>query len=79
MKPFLQRECIGSMSALRLPGTPVAPAMAKFVTGAGAAKDACDPEPQVDVVKEGDRVVRLVVTCGCGERVEIDCLYTGGA
>ncbi|MBL9201904.1 MAG: hypothetical protein JNL39_15445 [Opitutaceae bacterium] len=33
---------------------------------------------QVEVVKEGDKVVRLVVTCSCGEQVEIDCLYAGG-
>ncbi len=29
----------------------------------------------VEVVKEGDKVVRLVVTCVCGERVEVECLY----
>lgn len=32
----------------------------------------------VEVVKEGDKVVRLVVTCTCGERVEIECLYPAG-
>ena len=34
--------------------------------------------PTVEVVKEGDKVVRLVVVCTCGERVEIECLYPGG-
>jgi hypothetical protein len=33
---------------------------------------------QVEVVKEGDKVVRLVVTCACGERVEVECLYSAG-
>jgi len=33
----------------------------------------------VEVVKEGDKVIRLVVTCVCGERVEIECLYTAGS
>ena len=33
---------------------------------------------QVEVVKEGDKVVRLIVNCACGERVEIDCLYSAG-
>ncbi|HYP18254.1 MAG TPA: hypothetical protein VEQ65_13660 [Opitutus sp.] len=33
--------------------------------------------PTVEVVKEGDKVVRLVVVCTCGERVEIECLYPG--
>jgi len=29
-------------------------------------------------VKEGDKVVRLIVTCACGERIEVDCLYPAG-
>ena len=32
----------------------------------------------VEVVKEGDKVVRLVVICSCGERVEVECLYPAG-
>jgi hypothetical protein len=32
----------------------------------------------VETIKEGDKVVRLIVTCGCGERVEIECLYNAG-
>lgn len=31
--------------------------------------------PSVECVKQGDKVVRLIVTCACGERIEIDCLY----
>lgn len=34
--------------------------------------------PQVDLVKQGDKVVRIVVTCTCGERTEIECLYPPG-
>jgi len=37
------------------------------------------PSPTVEVVKEGDKVVRLVVTCVCGERIEVDCLYPAGS
>ncbi|CAM2826913.1 hypothetical protein [Rariglobus hedericola] len=29
----------------------------------------------VECVKDGDKVVRLIVTCSCGERIEVDCLY----
>lgn len=36
-------------------------------------------QPTVEVVKEGDKVVRLVVVCSCGERVEIECLYPAGS
>jgi len=32
----------------------------------------------VETVKQGDKIVRLIVTCSCGERVEIDCLYPAG-
>lgn len=35
-------------------------------------------QPSVEVVKEGDKVVRLIVVCTCGERVEIECLYPAG-
>jgi hypothetical protein len=33
----------------------------------------------VEVIKEGDKIVRLVVTCACGERVEVECLYPAGS
>jgi len=32
---------------------------------------------QVECVRQGDKITRLIVTCGCGERIEIDCLYAG--
>lgn len=41
-------------------------------------KHAGSSQPTVEVIKEGDKVVRLVVVCSCGERVEIDCLYPAG-
>ncbi len=36
-------------------------------------------EPTVECVKQGDKVTHLIVTCACGERIEIDCLYAGPA
>lgn len=44
----------------------------------GAPVNCGAPSPTVEVIKEGDKVVRLVVVCSCGERVEIECLYPGG-
>ncbi len=38
--------------------------------GAGAGNAS-----QVECVRQGDKITRLIVTCGCGERIEIDCLY----
>lgn len=29
----------------------------------------------IEIVKQGDKVTRLIVTCSCGERIEIECLY----
>jgi hypothetical protein len=29
----------------------------------------------IEVVKQGEKVTRLIVTCSCGERIEIECLY----
>ena len=34
------------------------------------------PSPVVDVVREGDKITRIVVLCSCGEKIEIDCLYS---
>jgi hypothetical protein len=31
--------------------------------------------PNIEIVKQGDKVTRLIVTCTCGERIEIECLY----
>lgn len=31
--------------------------------------------PDVEVIKQGDKVMRIVVTCTCGERTEIECVY----
>jgi hypothetical protein len=39
-------------------------------TGSGAGH-----EPTVEAIKEGDRVVKLIVTCRCGEKIEILCAY----
>ncbi len=80
MKSFLQGKKTLSIEALRLPAAlanPHAPkcesprhAVAVSTPGASSA--------HVEVVKEGDKVVRLIVNCICGERVEIECLYSAG-
>lgn len=71
MKPFLQGKknlatqplrTVNSSSPLPTPGL-VRPAP----TG-----------PGVEVIKQGDKVMRLVVTCSCGERIEVECLYPAG-
>lgn len=80
MKSFLQGKKVLNTQPLRAPSQPNAsaaksphahPSVSVSTPGASSA--------HVEVVKEGDKVVRLVVTCVCGERVEIECLYSAGS
>lgn len=74
MKPFLLGKKNLDVEPLRAPHThlPVA-------TGSVRPAPEIATEPNVEVVKQGDKVVRIVVTCSCGERIEIDCLYPAGS
>lgn len=79
MNSFLQGKKTISVAPLR-------PFSASIRSAIKPATPAAQPEsapashgqPTVEVVKEGDKVVRLIVVCGCGERVEIECLYPAG-
>ena len=75
MKSFLQGKRSLDISALR------APQNGGLLTAGGAKPD--EPviaglSPHIDLVKQGDKIVRIVVTCTCGERTEIECLYPPG-
>ena len=39
---------------------------------------AASSAPRVEVVKQGDKITRLIITCSCGEHTEIECLYPPG-
>ncbi len=82
MKSFLSGRPIASVTPLRSLSAPP-PAGAGHSgqpdTDKHAASHDGHASPHVECVKQGDKVVRLVVTCTCGERIEIDCVYpTGG-
>jgi hypothetical protein len=72
MKHYLHGRTQISEEALSTPPPPAdGLKVAPFDTGAGS--------PNIEVVKQGEKVTRLIVTCTCGERIEIECLYpTGG-
>lgn len=77
MKPFLSgRAQVPSANLQACTG--VSPSEA--VAHALAHKHSKDSGggPSVETVKQGDKIVRLIVTCSCGERIEIDCLYPAG-
>ncbi len=81
MKPFLHGKKTLNVPSLRQVSAP--PQAHKHVglvahAKAGAPVD-LGAAPSVEVIKEGDKVARLVVTCSCGEKIEIDCIYPVGA
>lgn len=81
MKSFLQGKKVVNTQPLRAPA-PSASVVTPRPMPAHAPLSVVTPgasSAHVEVVKEGDRVVRLVVTCVCGERVEIECLYAAGS
>lgn len=82
MKSFLQGKKSLSVEPLRAPLPLAAQPQPKCSPahggGASAGAGAAPTSAHVEVVKEGDKVVRLIVTCACGERVEVECLYSPG-
>ncbi len=72
MKPFLAGK--RSLDSVPL----CAPHLHQAAPRTGTVRPATDG-PSVEVVKQGDKVVRIIVTCGCGEKTEVDCLYPAGS
>lgn len=76
MKPFLSgrpQVPASTLQPLADTGLPGAPRVAKH-----AHSPAQGPSASVECIKQGDRVTKLIVTCTCGERIEIDCQYPAG-
>ena len=81
MKSFLQGKKAVEVEPLRPPPQPGSPLGLRCEAARAAAAGVATPgasSAHVEVVKEGDKVVRLVVHCVCGERVDIECLYSAG-
>ena len=76
MKSFLQGKRSLDIAALRAPHTGISPAC---TAGGPPEPDSISGlSPQIDIVKQGDKIMRIVITCTCGERTEIECLYPPG-
>jgi len=72
MKPFLFGKKAVDNKLMRVTQSPfTAPSQngSAAVHGAG---------PNVETIKQGDKILRLIVTCSCGERIEVECLYPAG-
>lgn len=78
MKSFLQGKKTVALESLKPPSHSAAPSAHFEKLHGAAAGVTAGAGTQVEVIKEGDKVVRLIVHCVCGERVEIDCLYSAG-
>ena len=76
MKSFLQGRPVQTATPLRPLGGSAPDAVAKAKQAASCV--AGGKSPTIECVKEGEKVVRMIVTCTCGERIEIECLYPGG-
>jgi len=77
MKSFLQGKRNLEITSLRSPQAPGLPPAAPGAAVGAPAGPAC-AAPHIDIVKQGDKIMRIVVTCVCGERTEIECLYPPG-
>jgi hypothetical protein len=77
MKTFLHNKRPLTLPALApsaLATRPVFP-----VIGAVETRGQGQDGTQIEIVKEGDKVARLIITCSCGERIEVECLYPAGS
>jgi hypothetical protein len=79
MKSFLDGKKSLAIAPLVAASGPAARLTSSGKNGHAHDGSAQGAKANVEIVKEGDKVVRIVVTCHCGERLEIECLYPAGA
>lgn len=76
-RPGLSNDS-GSMPALPRGTSEFQPLTASRL-GAVGGRDHAEPDrleaPQVEIIEDGGRVRRIVVTCTCCEKIEIECEY----
>jgi len=76
MKPFLHGRPIQPSTPLHPMGNNAGGLLARAIA-TGQQKQG-SPGPTVECVKQGEKVMRLIVTCSCGERIEVECIYPAG-
>jgi hypothetical protein len=79
MKSFLEGKKSLSLSPLVAASGPAAHPQANGKNGHSHEPASGGQKANVEIVKEGDKIVRMIVTCRCGERLEIECLYPAGS
>jgi len=78
MKSFLAGRPVQSKATIPVPEQPVPSGLAQALGASGTRGSSRHGSPTIECVKQGDKVMRLIVTCSCGERIEIECLYPAG-
>ncbi|MGC4072201.1 MAG: hypothetical protein QM760_06740 [Nibricoccus sp.] len=80
MKSFLSGRSRAASDSLQAPAGSSPGFVAKSMGGVHKdhAQGSSATGPTVECVKQGDKVTRLIVTCACGDRIEIECLYPAG-
>ena len=73
MKPFLQGRPVQKGGTTRPFGADSSDPISRAKAAANAHQGV-----NVECVKQGEKVVKIKVTCTCGEIIEIDCLYPPG-
>lgn len=71
MKPFLHGRKTAEAKPLPVPVSP--PVLPSREPAAPVAKHSVGPN--VEVVRKGTTITHLIVTCSCGEKIEVQCLY----
>jgi hypothetical protein len=77
LKPFLEGKKSLAVEPLRIRAATRPPMRGHSHAGPALAAPGAAAS-HVEVVKEGDKIARLVVHCSCGERIEVECLYPAG-
>jgi hypothetical protein len=78
MKSFLSGRSHATSDSLQAPSSTSPGFTAKTIGGVHKDHGSAGHGPTVECLKQGDKVTRLIVTCACGERIEIECLYPAG-
>lgn len=68
VKPGAILRAMGAANAAITPHSFDPPHLRGVVHHAGA-------EPRIELVRDGDRVMRILAHCACGETITIDCDY----
>jgi hypothetical protein len=76
MKSFLSgRQQIVGGGLQPMTNAVAKPAIAGLPGHAHGKDGAASGGATVQCIKQGEQIVRLIVTCTCGEKIEIDCQY----